>query len=295
MEKRYFESKQEERKYKTIKIVKDVILYLVLTFFALFTLIPFMWMVFSAFKSTAEIQDTTVAQGLLPKEWTFNLKIFFADEKYAMIWRYMGNTLLVGFISTILTVVITVLAAFAFARLSFKGRELIFSILLATMMIPGEMMIITNFTTVANFGWLDTYTALIVPFVTSVFYTFFLRQNFKQIPNELYYAAKVDGVTDFGYLWKVMIPIARPSIVTITILSMIGSWNAYIWPRTVTSRKEMNLVTNGIMELFRNDSGLVNTNYVMAGMLLVSLPLLIAFIVFRKYIMNGVSRSGIKG
>lgn len=295
MEERCFESKQEERKYKTIKIVKDVILYLVLTFFALFTLIPFMWMVFSAFKSTAEIQDTTVAQGLLPKEWTFNLKIFFADEKYAMIWRYMGNTLLVGFISTILTVVITVLAAFAFARLSFKGRELIFSILLATMMIPGEMMIITNFTTVANFGWLDTYTALIVPFVTSVFYTFFLRQNFKQIPNELYYAAKVDGVTDFGYLWKVMIPIARPSIVTITILSMIGSWNAYIWPRTVTSRKEMNLVTNGIMELFRNDSGLVNTNYVMAGMLLVSLPLLIAFIVFRKYIMNGVSRSGIKG
>lgn len=295
MEERYFESKQEERKYKTIKIVKDVILYLVLTFFALFTLIPFMWMVFSAFKSTAEIQDTTVAQGLLPKEWTFNLKIFFADEKYAMIWRYMGNTLLVGSISTILTVVITVLAAFAFARLSFKGRELIFSILLATMMIPGEMMIITNFTTVANFGWLDTYTALIVPFVTSVFYTFFLRQNFKQIPNELYYAAKVDGVTDFGYLWKVMIPIARPSIVTITILSMIGSWNAYIWPRTVTSRKEMNLVTNGIMELFRNDSGLVNTNYVMAGMLLVSLPLLIAFIVFRKYIMNGVSRSGIKG
>ena len=295
MEERYFESKQEERKYKTIKIVKDVILYLVLTFFALFTLIPFMWMVFSAFKSTAEIQDTTVAQGLLPKEWTFNLKIFFADEKYAMIWRYMGNTLLVGFISTILTVVITVLAAFAFARLSFKGRELIFSILLATMMIPGEMMIITNFTTVANFGWLDTYTALIVPFVTSVFYTFFLRQNFKQIPNELYYAAKADGVTDFGYLWKVMIPIARPSIVTITILSMIGSWNAYIWPRTVTSRKEMNLVTNGIMELFRNDSGLVNTNYVMAGMLLVSLPLLIAFIVFRKYIMNGVSRSGIKG
>ena len=295
MEERYFESKQEERKYKTIKIVKDVILYLVLTFFALFTLIPFMWMVFSAFKSTAEIQDTTVAQGLLPKEWTFNLKIFFADEIYAMIWRYMGNTLLVGFISTILTVVITVLAAFAFARLSFKGRELIFSILLATMMIPGEMMIITNFTTVANFGWLDTYTALIVPFVTSVFYTFFLRQNFKQIPNELYYAAKVDGVTDFGYLWKVMIPIARPSIVTITILSMIGSWNAYIWPRTVTSRKEMNLVTNGIMELFRNDSGLVNTNYVMAGMLLVSLPLLIAFIVFRKYIMNGVSRSGIKG
>ncbi len=295
MEDKYFTSKEEERKYKTIKICKDVVLYLVLTFFALFTLIPFMWMVFSAFKSTAEIQDTTVAQGLFPKEWTFNLKIFFTDEKYSLIWRYMGNTLLVGAVSTVLTVVITVLAAFAFARLSFKGRELIFSVLLATMMIPGEMMIITNFTTVANFGWLDTYTALIVPFVTSVFYTFFLRQNFKQIPNELYYAAKVDGVSDFGYLWNVMIPIARPSIVTITILSMIGSWNAYIWPRTVTSRKEMNLVTNGIMELFRNDSGLVNTNYVMAGMLLVSLPLLIAFIVFRKYIMNGVSRSGIKG
>ena len=295
MEERYFNSVSEERRYKAAKLFKDIILYLVLTFFALFTLIPFMWMVFSAFKSTAEIQDTTVAQGLFPKEWTFNLSIFFTDEKYSMIWRYMGNTLLVGTVSTILTVIITVLAAFAFARLQFRGKEFIFSLLLATMMIPGEMMIITNFTTVANFGWLDTYTALIVPFITSVFYTFFLRQNFRQIPNELYYAAKVDGVTDFGYLWKVMIPIARPNIITITILSMIGSWNAYIWPRTVTSRKEMNLVTNGIMEMFRNDSGLVNTNYVMAGMLLVSLPLLIAFIVFRKYIMNGVSRSGIKG
>lgn len=295
MEERIFSSAKEEKMYKVSKVCKDILLYLILTFFALFTLIPFMWMILSAFKSTAEIQDTTVAQTLLPKEWTNNFLIFFKDEKYSLIWRYMANTLLVGAVSTLLTVVVTILAAFAFARLQFKGREFIFSILLSTMMIPGEMMIITNFTTVANFGWLDSYTALIVPFITSVFYTFFLRQNFKQIPNELYYAAKVDGVSDFGYLFKVMIPIARPSIVTITILSMIGSWNAYIWPRTVTGTKKMNLVTNGIMELFRNDSGLVNTNYVMAGMVLVSVPLLIAFIVFRKYIMNGVSRSGIKG
>ena len=296
MEEQYFKNKAEERKYKLVLFAKFVLVYLVLLFFAVFTLVPFIWMIFSSFKSTAEIQDTTVAATLFPKEWTNNFKIFFdSNGKYFNIWRFMGNTILVGFTSTILTVIVTILAAFAFARLSFKGRELIFSLLLATMMIPGEMMIITNFTTVANLGWLDTYVALIVPFISSVFYTFFLRQNFKQIPDELYYAAKVDGVNDFKYLFKVMIPIARPAIITVTILSMIGSWNAYIWPRTVTSRSDMKLVTNGIMEMFRNDSGLINTNYVMAGMVLVSLPLLLTFVIFKKYIMNGVSRAGIKG
>ncbi len=296
MEEQYFKNKSEERKYKAILTFKFILVYLVLLFFAIFTLVPFVWMIFSSFKSTAEIQDTTVAATLFPKVWTNNYKIFFdPNQKYFEIWRFMLNTILVGFTSTILTVVVTILAAFAFARLSFKGRETIFSILLATMMIPGEMMIITNFTTVANLGWLDTYVALIVPFISSVFYTFFLRQNFKQIPDELYYAAKVDGVNDFKYLFKVMIPIARPAIITVTILSMIGSWNAYIWPRTVTSRSEMKLVTNGIMELFRNDQGLINTNYVMAGMVLVSIPLLLTFVIFKKYIMNGVSRAGIKG
>ena len=232
---------------------------------------------------------------LYPKEFTWkNFQQLFNSHNI-ILFRYMFNTLIVGIFTTVISVVITILAAFAFARLSFKGRELIFTILLSTMMIPGEMMIITNFTTVSKLGWMDSYTALIIPFTASVFYTFFLRQNFKQIPDELYYAAKVDGNSDFKYLFKVMIPIAKPSIITITILSMIGSWNAYIWPRTVSSGRNMKLVTDGIMSLFSSDTGGETSNQIMAAATMVSLPLLIAFIIFKKYIMRGVSRAGIKG
>lgn len=296
MENMYFENEKEVRKYKTINIVKKVFVYLFLTFFAVFTILPFYWMISTSFKSDAEIQAIEAAASFFPKEFTWNnyAQIFAAGSRYNMLFRYMLNTLIVGVCTTLLSVCVTILAAFAFSRLSFKGRDLIFSLLLSTMMIPGEMMIITNFTTVANLGWLNTYTALIVPFITSVFYTFFLRQNFKQIPDELYYAAKVDGVSDFGYLFKVMIPIARPAIITITILSLIGSWNAYIWPRTVTEG-DMRLVTDGIMNMFRNETGQVTDNQVMAAVTLVSLPLLLMFILFKKYIMRGVSRAGIKG
>lgn len=297
---KYFENEAEAKKYKRISIAKDIVVYLLLTAFAIFTLIPFLWMIFTAFKSTNEIQDTTVLQTFLPKQWTNNFAIFFTNEKYMKLWRYMGNTILVGAITTILQVGVTILAAFAFARLSFRGKNLIFGILLGTMMIPGEMMIITNYTTVSNLGWIaegnwKTFLALIFPFISSVFYTFFLRQNFRQIPDELYYAAKVDGVSDFKYLVKVMLPIARPAITTVLILSMIGSWNAYIWPRTVTKNRDLSLVTNGIMEMFRDENGLITNNLVMAGIVLVSIPLLLAFVVFKKYIMNGVSRAGIKG
>ncbi|MCR5112930.1 MAG: carbohydrate ABC transporter permease [Acholeplasmatales bacterium] len=296
MEAQYFENAKEARAYKTRKIIKDILLYLVLTFFAVFTVIPFLWMILYSFKSLGEIQDLTVPATFLPKDWTNNFQIFFKNDYYIPIWRYMFNSILVGAVSTGLSLIVTILAAFAFARLSFRGKEVIFSLMLATMMIPGEMMIITNFTTVSRLGWLDTYTALIVPFISSVFYTFYLRQNFRQIPDELYYAAKVDGISDFRYLLKVMLPIAKPAITTITILSMIGSWNAYIWPRAVTSSKSMYLVTNGIMRMFQSEAGdTLTTNYKMAAMTLVSLPLLIAFIVFKKYIMRGVSRAGIKG
>lgn len=296
MENMYFENEKEVRKYKTINIVKKVFVYLFLAFFAVFTILPFYWMIATSFKSDAEIQSINAAASFFPKEFTWNnyTQIFAAGSRYNMLFRYMLNTIIVGVCTTLLSVCVTILAAFAFSRLSFKGRDLIFSLLLSTMMIPGEMMIITNFTTVANLGWLNTYTALIVPFITSVFYTFFLRQNFKQIPDELYYAAKVDGVSDFGYLFKVMIPIARPAIITITILSLIGSWNAYIWPRTVTEG-DMRLVTDGIMNMFRNETGQVTDNQVMAAVTLVSLPLLLMFILFKKYIMRGVSRAGIKG
>lgn len=296
MEEMYFSNEKEVRKYKIIKFIKTTIVYLFLAFFAIFTLLPFYWMIVTSFKSNAEIAMIDSAATFFPQEFTWEnyTQLFDTNSRYIGLFRFMLNTIIVGVVSTFLTVVVTILAAFAFARLSFKGKELIFSILLSTMMIPGEMMIITNFTTVANLGWLNSYTALIVPFISSVFYTFFLRQNFKQIPDELYYAAKVDGVSDFGYLFKVMLPIAKPAIITITILSLIGSWNAYIWPRTVTDGN-MRLVTDGIMSMFRNDSGAVADNQIMAAVTLVSLPLLIMFILFKKYIMRGVSRAGIKG
>lgn len=295
MQDMYFKNKAEVRKYKIKGIVKDIFLYLFLTFFALFTLIPFYWMISTALKTSDELIQ--IPQSLYPtfqKGWQDSFASVFSGQN-AVLVRYMFNTILVGVTTTAISVCITVLAAFAFSRLSFKGRDTIFALLLGTMMIPGEMMIITNFTTVASWGWLDSYTALIIPFTASVFYTFFLRQNFKQIPDELYYAAKVDGNSDFSYLFKVMIPIAKPSIITITILSMIGSWNAYIWPRTVSQGFTMKLITDGIMSLFQSDMGQNVDNQIMAAATVVSIPLLLAFVIFKKYIMRGVARSGIKG
>ena len=193
-----------------------------------------------------------------------------------------------------LSLVLTVLSAFVFARLEFKGRETLFAALLATMMIPGELFTITNFSTVTQLGWLNTYTVLIVPFLVSVFYIYLLRQNFKQIPNELYLAAKVDGTSDLKYLWKVMIPLAAPTLVSITILKMMGAWNSYIWPRLVV-KEDHSLITNGLRNAFTDATGDVDFPVQMAAVAVVSLPLFLVFIFLRKYIMKGVSRSGIKG
>jgi multiple sugar transport system permease protein len=205
------------------------------------------------------------------------------------------NTMIVGVSSTILSLVITVLSAFAFARLEFKGRDLLFTLLLATMMIPGELFTITNYSTVTKLDWLNTYTVLIVPFLVSVFYIFLLRQNFLQIPNELYLAAKVDGTSDLKYLWKVMIPLALPTLISITILKMMGAWNSYIWPRLVANDDAHRLITNGLRNAFTTTSGDVNIPVQMAAVALVSAPLFLVFLFLRKYIMAGVSRSGIKG
>jgi multiple sugar transport system permease protein len=212
----------------------------------------------------------------------------------------------VGLVSTILSLIITILSAFAFARLEFKGKNALFAALLATMMIPGELFTITNYVTVNQFGWMNTYTVLIVPFLVSVFYIYLLRQNFLQIPNELYLAAKVDGTSDFKYLWKVMIPLAFPSIISITILKMMGSWNTYVWPNLVINDPEMQLITQGIRNTgFKIDYDPIQNMLVpimetnipvqMAAVAAVSLPLFLVFLFFRKYIMKGVSRSGIKG
>lgn len=302
----YFESEEQARHYEITRRVKLGFIYFFLVIAALFTLIPFYWMIITSFKNQEELQQIPATFIATTPFHVDSIQDVFANYITAfttgrssngvpLLLKYIGNTLLVAALSTLLSTTTTVLAAFAFSRLEFKGRETLFSLLLATMMVPGEMMIMTNFTTIANWGLLDTYIALILPFGASVFYTFFLRQNFKQIPNELYYAAKVDGNSDFKYLFKVMIPIARPAIITVLILSMIGSWNAYIWPRTVSQGADMKLITDGLMSLFSSETGGDTSNIRMAATTVVSIPLLLAFACFKKYIMRGVARSGIKG
>lgn len=289
----YFANEKQAKHYETLRRLKLFFIYFFLAIAALFTLVPFYWMLATSFKQLEEV--VRVPATFFPQKPTFDNYLNVFNGSNSILIRYIGNTLLVGVCTTVLTVFTTIMAAFAFSRLEFKGKEAIFSLLLATMMVPGEMMIMTNFTTIAQIGWLDSYQALIIPFGASVFYIFFLRQNFKQIPDELYYAAKVDGNSDFRYLLRVMIPIARPAIITVTILSMIGSWNAYIWPRTVSQGREMKLVTDGLLTLFQSDTGGESSHIMMAATTVVSLPLLIAFVCFKKYIMRGVARSGIKG
>ena len=278
-------------KQKGVKIAVQVLLYAFLITMAIIVIFPFYWMIISSLKSTVEYRLPVPT--LFPKEimWGNYAEAFTA----ANLGRLFLNTVFVGVVSTILSLVITVLSAFAFARLEFKGKNAIFGALLATMMIPGELFTITNYVTVTKFGWIDSFTVLIVPFLVSVFYIYLLRQNFMQIPNELYLAAKVDGTGDFKYLCKVMIPLSLPTLISITILKMMGAWNSYIWPRLVTTSEDMRLITNGLRDAFTDMSGQANIPVQMAAVAVVSFPLFLVFIFLRKYIMKGVSRSGIKG
>jgi len=273
------------------KIIVQVLLYTFLGVMALAVVFPFYWMIISSLKSTVEYRLPIPT--LFPKDimWHNYVEAFTA----ANLGRLFLNTVIVGIVSTVLSLIITVLSAFAFARLEFKGKNTMFAALLATMMIPGELFTITNYVTVTKLGWLDTYTVLIVPFLVSVFYIYLLRQNFLQIPNELYLAAKVDGTSDLKYLWKVMIPLSLPNLISITILKMMGAWNSYVWPRLVTSKVEYRLITNGLRDAFTDMSGQANIPVQMAAVAVVSFPLFMVFIFLRKYIMKGVSRSGIKG
>ena len=278
-------------KQKGVKIAVQVLLYAFLITMAIIVVFPFYWMIISSLKSTVEYRLPVPT--LFPKEimWGNYAEAFTA----ANLGRLFLNTVFVGIVSTILSLVITVLSAFAFARLEFKGKNAIFGALLATMMIPGELFTITNYVTVTKFGWIDSFTVLIVPFLVSVFYIYLLRQNFMQIPNELYLAAKVDGTGDFKYLCKVMIPLSLPTLISITILKMMGAWNSYVWPRLVTTSEDMRLITNGLRDAFTDMSGQANIPVQMAAVAVVSFPLFLVFIFLRKYIMKGVSRSGIKG
>ena len=281
---------------KIAKVVKLVLIYTFLILIALIVLFPFYWMINSSLKTLDEYRFTIPT--LFPTQgvqFVNYVTAFKAEGLTVSLGQLFINTVYVGIVSTALSLIITVLSAFAFARLEFKGKNILFAGLLATMMIPGELFTITNYSTVYTFGWTNTFVVLIVPFLVSVFYIYLLRQNFLQIPNELYLAAKVDGTSDIKYLWKVMIPLSLPTLISITILKMMGAWNSYIWPRLVANDDAHSLITNGLRNAFVETTGDVNYPVQMAAVALVSIPLFLVFIFLRKYIMKGVSRSGIKG
>ena len=282
---------KETSRQLVIGRVVQILVYFFLILMGMIVLFPFYWMIISSLKNLQEYRLSVPT--FFPKRIMFSN---YADAfTTASLGRLFLNTLYVGIVSTILSLVITILSAFAFARLEFKGKNILFAGLLATMMIPGELFTITNYSTVTNLGWINTYTVLIVPFLVSVFYIYLLRQNFLQIPNELYLAAKVDGTSDFKYLCKVMIPLSLPTLISITILKMMGAWNSYIWPRLVANDAAHRMVTNGLRNAFKDTTGDVNYPVQMAAVALVSAPLFLVFVFLRKYIMKGVSRSGIKG
>ena len=276
---------------KIVQTAAKVMVYAFLMLMALIVLFPFYWMIISSLKSLAEYKLSVPT--LWPKQiiWS-NYADAFTTANLGSLFM---NTAYVGIVSTLLSLVITVLSAFAFARLEFKGKDTMFGALLATMMIPGELFTITNYATVNNFGWMNKFIVLIVPFLVSVFYIYLLRQNFMQIPNELYLAAKVDGCGDLKYLWKVMVPLAMPTLISITILKMMGAWNSYVWPRLVANDAAHQMITNGLRNSFTDTTGDVNYPVQMAAVAIVSAPLFMVFLFLRKYIMAGVSRSGIKG
>ncbi len=289
-----------KRAEKVSHIIVTVFTYIFILLLALVVVFPFYWMIITSLKQNEEINGAV--QTFFPTivMWSNYVHVFQVFD----FGTYMFNTIVVAIFSTLGTLLTTILAAFAFARLRFKGRDAVFAIFLMTMMIPGEMMVISNYITVASFGWIgegqtifDAYLSMIVPFWTSVFYIYLLRQNFKQIPNELYLAAKVDGKSDWSFLWKVMVPLASPTLISITILKFMGTWNSYVWPNLVTSKREYRLISNGLRSsaFVDIDAGITAYGYQMAATVLVTVPLFLLFIFFRKYIMKGVGRAGIKG
>ena len=296
---------------KVLHITGLVITYAFLIFAAFIVILPFYYMIIGSFMQEADL--------ISGKFWPVSGSFFqnIADNYQNTLARfdyfaYIGNTLIVALSTTALMLLVTIFSAFAFARLEFKGKEFLFTIFLATMMIPGEMMVITNYNTMSNLGMISVdqtrmqaYFVMVAPFIASVFYIYLLRQNFKQIPNELYLASKVDGKSDWEYLWKVMVPLAAPTLITITILSIIGSWNAYVWPQIATSASRnpdkywlISVAIRGTEALTLEDpNGIKITQYSwqMVASTLTVVPLLILFIIFRKYIMKGTVRAGIKG
>jgi multiple sugar transport system permease protein len=266
--------------------------YLLLGVWAVMVLFPFYWMVLTSIKSYGSYNSEWIPKFYATQPTLENYRSAFTAVP---LGRYILNTLIFTLVTTFLMIAVIVFAAFAFAKLEFKGRDLVFTGFLALMMIPNELVIITNFQTITNLGLRNTFTGLMLPSVTSVFYIYLLKENFEQIPDSLYKAAKVDGTSDIKYLFKVMIPICRPTIVTVIILKVIECWNSYVWPRLITDDAAYFLVSNGIQEIRENGLGRENIPAMMAAVVVISVPLVVLFLIFRKKIMAGVSRGGTKG
>ncbi|MBR6573975.1 MAG: carbohydrate ABC transporter permease [Clostridia bacterium] len=271
---------------------RKTVVYALLGLWALMVLFPFYWMVLTSVKSYSAYNAEYV-----PKLFTLSPTLQNYADAFTQVplADYFVNTLIFTLATTAIMLVVTVLAAFAFSRLDFPGKDLAFTGFLALMMIPTELVIITNFVTVTDLNLRNSFWGLILPSVTSVFYIYLLKENFAQIPDELYYAAKVDGCSDFRYLTRVMIPICRPTIVTITILKVIECWNSYVWPRLITDDEDYFLVSNGIQTIRESGFGRENIPAMMAAVVVISLPLIVLFLIFRNKIMEGVSRGGTKG
>ena len=269
-----------------------VAVYAMLAVWALVVLFPFYWMLLTSVKNYA-----TYNSEFIPKFFTLSptFENYFSAFSAVPLAKYFTNTVIFTLATTALMLVIAIPSAYAFARLEFKGKNLLFLSFLALMMIPTELVVITNFTTITNLELRNTFAGLILPSAASVFYIYLLKENFEQVPNELYLAAKVDGTTDFKYLMKVLVPICRPTVVTVTILKVIECWNSYVWPRLITDDQAYYLVSNGIQEIRENGFGRENIPAMMAAVVVISLPLIVLFLVFRNKIMAGVARGGTKG
>ena len=281
-----------ERRARTGERVRKTVTYVLLTLWALIVLFPFYWMLLSSIKSYSAYNAEHVPALYTLSPTLENYVTAFTEVPLA---RYFTNTLIFTLATTALMLCVIIFAAYAFARLNFRGKNLLFSLFLALMMIPNELVVITNFVTITNWDMRNTFWGLILPSVTSVFYIYLLKENFEQIPDELYKAAKVDGTSDLKYLFKVMLPICRPTVITVIILKVIECWNSYVWPRLITDDAAYFLVSNGIQELRENGFGRENVPAMMAAVVVVSLPLIVLFLIFRNKIMAGVSRGGTKG
>lgn len=284
--------KQVELAARRRRAVRRAVTYVLLALWAVIVLFPFYWMVLTSVKSYS-----TYSSERIPAFFTLSPTLQNYRDAFTAVplGRYFLNTVIFTVATTAIMLVVITLAAFAFARLNFRGKQLAFTCFLALMMIPNELVIITNFVTITDAGLRNTFWGLILPSVTSVFYIYLLKENFAQIPNELYYAAKVDGTSDFKYLWKVMLPICRPTVVTIVILKVIECWNSYVWPRLITDDENYFLVSNGIQAIRENGFGRENIPAMMAAVVVISVPLIVLFLLFRSKVMEGVSRGGTKG